>query len=224
MLDVAHRIPLISKKLWLAAAQRNTLLHMQKARVIRVLGIDPASAGATGFAVVDSAGSRCAAVHYGALPAARDAARDLPARLREIHSQITALIEEFAPDQVAVESIFAALNVKTALRLAEVRGVVLLAAAQRELPVHSYSPREVKANITGYGHASKEQMQHMVRALLSLAEVPRPADAADALAVALCHIRFAQAEEKFGVPARIVMAPRTARRGNSRAAGAVAIR
>jgi crossover junction endodeoxyribonuclease RuvC len=148
----------------------------------------------------------------------------LPARLREIHTQITALIEEFAPDQVAVEAIFAALNVKTALRLAEVRGVVLLAAAQRELPVHSYSPREVKATIAGYGHASKEQMQQMVRALLSLSEIPRPTDAADALAVALCHIRYAQAEERFGVPARVVLAPRASRRVNSRAAGAVIVR
>lgn len=224
MLDVAHRASLIPKKLWLAAAQRNTLLRMQKARVIRVLGIDPASAGATGFAVVDSAGSRCAVVKFGVIPAARDAARDLPARLRRIHAEITALIEEFAPDQVAVEAIFAALNVKTALRLAEVRGVVLLAAAQRELPVHSYSPREVKATIAGYGHASKEQMQQMVRALLSMAEIPRPTDAADALAVALCHIRYAQAEEKFGVPARIVMAPRAPRRGNNHVAGAVSIR
>ena len=225
MLEVAYRVSLNPRKMWLAPPQRNTLLRMQKAaRVIRVLGLDPASAGATGYAVVDAAGSRCAAVHYGALPAARDAARDLPARLREIHTQITALIEEFAPDQVAVEAIFAALNVKTALRLAEVRGVVLLAAAQCELPVHSYSPREVKATIAGYGHASKEQMQQMVRALLSLSEIPRPTDAADALAVALCHIRYAQAEEKFGVPARVAMAPRVARRGNTRAAGAVVIR
>ncbi len=81
---------------------------------------------------------------------------------------------------------------KTALKLAEVRGVVLLAAAQRDIPVCSYSPREVKASVAGYGHADKQQMQLMVRALLSMSETPEPADAADALAVALCHIQAAQ--------------------------------
>ena len=81
---------------------------------------------------------------------------------------------------------------KTALKLAEVRGVVLLAAAQRDIPVCSYSPREVKASVAGYGHADKQQMQLMVRALLNMSETPEPSDAADALAVALCHIQAAQ--------------------------------
>jgi crossover junction endodeoxyribonuclease RuvC len=98
---------------------------------------------------------------------------------------------------VAVESVFTALNRKTALRLAEVRGVVLLAAAQKGVPVRSYSPREIKAHVSGYGNAGKEQMQQMVRALLGLAETPEPADAADALAVALCHIQAAQAEARL---------------------------
>jgi crossover junction endodeoxyribonuclease RuvC len=93
---------------------------------------------------------------------------------------------------VAVESVFTALNMKTALRLAEVRGVVLLAAAQHGVPSSSYSPREVKACVAGYGHADKQQMQLMVRALLSMTETPEPADAADALAVALCHVQSAQ--------------------------------
>jgi crossover junction endodeoxyribonuclease RuvC len=102
---------------------------------------------------------------------------------------------------LAVESIFSALNVRTALRLAEVRGVVLLAAAQNGVEVHSYSPREVKASVAGYGHADKRQIQLMVRALLSLSELPEPADAADALAVALCHIQADQARVRFGIPA-----------------------
>ncbi len=102
------------------------------------------------------------------------------------------LIQEFEPQGVAVESVFTALNMKTALRLAEVRGVVLLAAAQCNVPVQSYSPREVKACVAGYGHAGKEQMQLMVRALLGMSETPEPADAADALAVALCHVQAAQ--------------------------------
>ena len=109
-------------------------------------------------------------------------------------------------------SIFTALNIKTALRLAEVRGVILLAAAQRNIPVHSYSPREVKAAVAGYGHADKAQMQQMVRAILALKEIPQPSDAADALAVALCHIQFAQSQQRFGIAAQLLAAPRSARR------------
>jgi crossover junction endodeoxyribonuclease RuvC len=181
------------------------------AKAIRVLGIDPASAGATGFAVVDGCGARCAAVHYGILPAARNCANNMSARLRVIYTETVSLIEKYVPDQIALEAIFTALNVGTALRLAEVRGVILLAAAQSDLPVYSYSPRQVKATIAGYGQASKEQIQHMVRALLCLEEIPQPSDAADALAVALCHLRFAQMEEKFGAPVKALIPARSVR-------------
>jgi crossover junction endodeoxyribonuclease RuvC len=185
----------------------------QRRFALRVLGIDPAAAGATGFAVVEAAGANCCAVHYGALPAVtRAVANDIPARLRQIHTQIAELIEKYSPDAVAIESIFAALNIKTALRLAEVRGVILLAVAQSGLSAHSYSPREVKAAVTGYGHANKDQIQQMVRALLSLKEIPQPADAADALAVALCHIQFSRNVARFGEAARLIAAPRSARR------------
>ena len=119
------------------------------------------------------------------------------ARLQEIHELITALVVEFSPDAVAVESVFTALNVGTTLRLAEVRGVVLLAAAQASIPAHSYSPREVKASIAGYGAASKQQMQQMVRAALGLSEYPEPEDAADALAIALCHAHAARAQQRM---------------------------
>lgn len=200
----------------------------RKRFAIRILGVDPAAGGATGFGVVDARGSCCNAVHYGVLAASRAAAGDVPARLQQIHTRIAELIEEFTPDCVAVESIFAALNVKTALRLAEVRGVVLLAAAQRGLPVHSYSPREVKASVAGYGNAGKAQMQQMVRALLSLKEIPRPADAADALAVAMCHVRFAQTEARFGVSAQLLAGPHTSsntsRRNPALAARIVSVR
>jgi crossover junction endodeoxyribonuclease RuvC len=93
--------------------------------------------------------------------------------------------------------VFTALNMKTALKLAEMRGVVLLAAAQAQIPAHSYSPREIKASVSGYGAASKQQMQQMVGSVLGLADVPEPADAADALAVALCHAHAARARERF---------------------------
>ena len=131
-------------------------------------------------------------LRFGALRATRKGPEHFPERLREIHSILSELIEEFEPQDVAVESVFTALNMRTALKLAEVRGVVLLAAAQHYIPVHSYSPREVKACVAGYGHAGKQQMQQMVRVLLGMSETPEPADAADALAVALCHVQAAQ--------------------------------
>jgi crossover junction endodeoxyribonuclease RuvC len=159
---------------------------------LRVLGVDPAAAGATGYGVIESDGRRCRMLRFGALRATRKGPEHFPERLREIHAMLSDLIEEFEPQGVAVESVFTALNMKTALKLAEVRGVVLLAGAQHDISVHSYSPREVKACVAGYGHAGKEQMQLMVRALLGMSETPEPADAADALAVALCHVQAAQ--------------------------------
>lgn len=160
--------------------------------LFRVLGVDPAAAGATGYGVIESDGRRCRMLRFGALRATRKGPEHFPERLREIHALLSALIEEFQPHGVAVESVFTALNMKTALRLAEVRGVVILAAAQCDVPVSSYSPREVKASVAGYGNADKQQMQSMVRALLSMSETPEPADAADALAVALCHMQAAK--------------------------------
>ena len=112
-------------------------------------------------------------------------------------------------DAVAVESVFTALNVRTAIQLAEVRGVVLLAAAQASIPTHSYSPREVKACVAGYGAASKDQVQQMVSATLGLRERPEPADASDALAVALCHAFLARSRERLA--ASIAQPPRSPR-------------
>ncbi len=199
---------------------------------MRILGIDPALAGPTGFGVVDSDGRACRCVDLGVLPGKRSAANGATAaRLGEIHKQIIQLLETHSPDALAIEGIFSALNVKTALKLAEVRGVVLLAAAQRGIPVHSYSPREVKLSVSGYGHADKQQMQQMVRAQLRLRELPRPADAADALAVALCHIHASQAQGRFaaataatgkspGTAARLEVIPlRSPIPARSRAAG-----
>ena len=160
--------------------------------LFRVLGVDPAAAGATGYGVIESDGRHCRMLRFGALRVkGRKGPENFPERLREIHALLAELIEEFQPHGVAVESVFTAKNINTALRLAEVRGVVLLAAAQRGVPICSYSPREVKASVAGYGHAGKEQMQSMVRALLGMSETPEPADAADALAVALCHVQAA---------------------------------
>src|SRR5271163_3624112 len=137
---------------------------------LRVLGVDPALAGATGYGVIQFEGSSAKLLRFGALKL--PARATFASRLREIHQLIARLVEEFAPDAVAVESVFTALNMGTALRLAEMRGVVLLAAAQAQVPAHSYSPREVKASVAGFGAASKEQIQQMVRSLLDLPVCP----------------------------------------------------
>jgi crossover junction endodeoxyribonuclease RuvC len=160
-----------------------------------VVGVDPALTGATGYGVVEVNGGAARLLRYGALK--MPARTSVATRLCEIHQLISSLLTEFSPDAVAVEAVFAALNMRTAIKLAEVRGVVLLAAAQASVPAHSYSPREVKASIAGHGGASKEQMQQMVRAQLQLSERPEPPDAADALAVALCHAHLSIARERM---------------------------
>jgi crossover junction endodeoxyribonuclease RuvC len=165
--------------------------------LFRVLGVDPAASGPTGFGVVETDGRGCRMIHYGATRPANGKRNDFSARLCEIHDLIAGLIEEYSPAAMAVESVFTALNVRTALLLAEIRGVVQLAAAQRGVAVCSYSPREVKACVAGYGHASKEQMQIMVRAMLAMQETPQPSDAADALAVALCHIHTSRSRARI---------------------------
>lgn len=168
--------------------------------LLRVLGVDPAASGPTGYGIIESDGRRCRTLHYGALRVtAKRQKESNGAVLQDVHTLLCRLMDEYAPDALAVESVFAALNMRTALRLAEVRGVVLLAAAQRGIAVHSYSPREVKASVAGYGHADKRQMQLMVRALLAMEETPEPSDAADALAVALCHLQAEQARLRFGL-------------------------
>ncbi len=166
-----------------------------RGRKLRVLGVDPAVAGATGYGVIELDGSRARLMRFGALRL--PASATFAVRLREIHFLISGLVEQFTPDAVAVESVFTALNIRTALKLAEMRGVVLLAAAQAQIPAHSYSPREVKASVAGFGGASKQQIQQMVRSLLDLPECPEPADASDALAVALCHAQASRAKDRL---------------------------
>lgn len=151
-----------------------------------VLGIDPGTA-TTGYGLVheDDAGEarlvRCGAITTG--PEA-----PMPERLLAIHRAVTALIREDAPEALAVEALFFGRNVTTALTVGQARGVVLLAAAQAGLPIYEYKPAEVKQALAGYGGADKRQMQEMVRILLGLDEIPRPDDAADAVAVAVCHL------------------------------------
>jgi crossover junction endodeoxyribonuclease RuvC len=167
---------------------------------LRVLGVDPAAAGPTGYAIIERQGRVCRVLHYGAFKVtAKRQKSSAGAALQDVHSLLCELIGRFKPHVMAVESVFTALNMRTALRLAEVRGVVLLAGEQLGVQVSSYSPREVKACVAGYGHADKRQMQLMVCAQLGMKEVPEPSDAADALAVALCHLQAIQLEQRFGV-------------------------
>jgi crossover junction endodeoxyribonuclease RuvC len=172
----------------------------------RILGVDPAVAGATGYGVIEVEGSTVTPMRFGALRFPESIT--FAVRLREIHFLVSGLVEQFSPDAVAVESVFAALNIRTALKLAEMRGVVLLAAAQAQIPAHSYSPREVKASVAGFGGASKQQIQHMVRSLLGLPDTPQPADAADALAVALCHAQASRARERLAIESQTRWATR----------------
>jgi crossover junction endodeoxyribonuclease RuvC len=116
----------------------------------------------------------------------------LPQRLSLIHSELLALFERWLPDVVAVEEVFYSVNAKSAIKLGHVRGVALLAAATAGLPVAEYAPLTIKSTVTGYGLAAKQQVQFMVARLLRLAAAPEPADAADALAIAICHIHHAQ--------------------------------
>jgi crossover junction endodeoxyribonuclease RuvC len=182
--------------------------------MLRVLGIDPAAAGPTGYGIVESDGRNCRMVHYGALKVAEKLRKvSAGAALEAVHTLICGLLRDFSPDALAVEAIFSALNVKTALRLAEVRGVVLLAAAQHGIKVHSYAPRLIKASVAGYGNADKHHVQVMVGSLLGMTEIPEPADAADALAVALCHLQQEQFRARFELPPSSVVRSSRAMRG-----------
>lgn len=151
---------------------------------MRILGIDPGSES-TGYGIIESDGSQLAAIHFGAIKTRTS----LPfhERLLEIHRGLTEMLARENAEAMAIEEIFYATNVKSVLRLGQARGVALLVAAQQRLPVFEYSPLEIKSSVVGYGRAQKGQVQGMVRFLLSLPTVPTPADAADALAVAICH-------------------------------------
>lgn len=148
-----------------------------------VLGIDPGTA-ATGYGVVERTGSSLRALDYGCLETL--SSQDLPQRLLEIHRGVAELIETHHPELVGVERLFFNRNVMTAFSVGQARGVVLLAAAEHGVPVFEYGPHEVKMAVTGYGRAAKDQVQRMVQAVLGMPVLPRPDDAADALAVAIC--------------------------------------
>lgn len=152
---------------------------------MRVFGIDPGS-DRTGYGCVDSDGRRATLVKCGTVRAG--IAPTFPEQLAIIHRELTALLAEYRPECVAIENIFHAANARSALKLGHARGVAMLAAIEAGVAVVEYTPAEIKRSVVGYGRAEKPQVARMVKLLLGLDAIPKPHDATDALAVAICHL------------------------------------
>ncbi len=156
---------------------------------MRVIGIDPGTA-ITGWGVIEGDGQKLHLVAYGVV--ITPAQQSLPQRLQTIYSELTVIIRQWQPETSAIEELFFSNNAKTALTVGHGRGVAMLALANANLSIAEYKPMEVKQAITGHGGADKAQIQQMVKLLLELEDIPRPDDAADALAVAICHLHSAR--------------------------------
>ena len=151
-----------------------------------ILGVDPGVA-TVGFGVISESGGNAAPVRHGVIRT--PAGMRLALRLTQIKSDVTELIRTFRPDAIAVEELFFNTNLKTAVAVAHGRAAIILAGEEQGVPMYEYTPLQVKKAVVGYGRASKSQVMDMVRRLLSMNETPRPDDAADALAIAVCHAR-----------------------------------
>ncbi len=165
---------------------------------MRIFGIDPGSER-TGYGCVETDGSRHRVIVSGAISNA--AAASFPHKLLKIHTVLADLIAECRPDAVAIENLFHATNARSALKLGHARGVAMLAAVEAGVSVAEYTPAEIKRAVVGYGRAEKHQVQQMVKLLLGLQKLPSPYDAADALAVALCHSHSLAYAARVAVPA-----------------------
>ena len=153
---------------------------------MRILGIDPGY-GITGFGLIEADTGRASLLRYGAITT--PAHTDFSARLEMIYEDMRQLLEVAKPDAVAIEELFFGQNVTTGIGVAQSRGVILLAIRQAGLEVYSYKPMQVKQAVVGYGNATKHQVQDMTKRILNLEKLPKPDDAADAIAIALCHAR-----------------------------------
>ena len=154
-----------------------------------ILGVDPGIA-TVGFGVISVSGHRQSLVRCGVIRTS--AGTRLALRLKQIYDDISELLALYRPDAIAVEELFFNTNLKTGISVAHGRGVLILAGEERSIPMYEYTPLQVKQTVAGYGRAGKKQVMEMVRRLLSLEDLPRPDDAADALAIAICHARVAQ--------------------------------
>lgn len=162
-----------------------------------ILGIDPGLA-TMGYGVINAVKGNYSVIDYGAVVTPKDCT--LPQRLKQLEEGVEELIETFKPDNIAIEELFFSKNVTTGIAVSEARGVILLTAVKGlGDEVYEYTPNQIKQAVTGYGGADKMQMQHMVQALLRLKSVPRPDDAADALAVAICHAQTSRMTTSFKV-------------------------
>ena len=161
---------------------------------MRVLGVDPGSIK-SGYGVIEQRGAELAVLDYGVIRTTANA--PLAPRLLQISVRLQALIAQWQPQVLALEDLFFAKNVQSALKLGHARGVILLIAAQAHLEIAEYTPLEVKQAVVGYGRAEKMQVQQMVKVLLRLKELPTPDDAADALAIAICHHHSAKMREQI---------------------------
>jgi len=153
---------------------------------MRILGIDPGTV-TMGYGVIEAEDDEIALVDYGALSS--PARSPIGERLSYLYNELSKVFSRYQPDVVAIEQPFMAKNVKSALAIGRAQAVAILVAANREIPSYEYTPAQVKQRVADYGAGSKEQVQEMVRLQLGLAQVPQPSDAADALAVAICHLR-----------------------------------
>lgn len=149
-----------------------------------IIGVDPGFA-ITGYGIVSYKNNQFKPITYGVITTGAE--MNLPERLLEIDCSLNKLIEQYQPGMMAIEELFFNTNIKTAIKVGHGRGVAMLCAARAGMPVYEYTPLQVKQAVVGYGRAKKEQVQQMVRVLLSLDKIPKPDDAADALAVAICH-------------------------------------
>ncbi|MDD4661735.1 MAG: crossover junction endodeoxyribonuclease RuvC [Candidatus Pacebacteria bacterium] len=151
---------------------------------MRILGLDPGTA-ITGFGIIETAQDNLSCLHYGAIKT--EACTKDEARLMIIYSELESLLKEYKPDAVAIEKIFFFKNPKTVIPVSQARGILLLAVAKQNIPIFEFTPLQVKMAVTGYGRAQKKQVQEMVKNLLTLDKIPKPDDAADALAIAISY-------------------------------------
>ena len=163
---------------------------------MRVLGIDPGLA-TLGYGVVEGQSGRFSAVAFGVITT--PAKQPLPVRLEQLYISVQDMIIKFSPQAVSIEELFFSRNTTSAMAVAQARGVALLAAQQSKLPLFEYTPMQVKQAVSGYGHAEKDQVQWMVQRMLGLKEIPKPDDAADGLALAICLLQSSAFHQQFAI-------------------------
>lgn len=151
---------------------------------MKILGIDPGTA-TTGFGLIAKDGAKLKSLDYGVISTSKD--KEMHSRLEVLYDDINSLIKQHKPEVIVVEKLFFTSNITTAMTVSQARGVVLLAASKNKVPIAEYTPLQVKMAVSGYGKATKKQVQEMVKRILKLDSTPKPDDAADALAIAICH-------------------------------------